>query len=306
MDVLYFAYANDHTQPLDELKREDNEITRLLQPLADQDCFRYYRDPYATLDQVADQLSAYRDRLVLFHYSGHAGAELLKLEDGPAHAPGIAGLLGQCPRLRVVVLNGCATAGQVRALHTQGIPAVVATHERVGDAKAATFALRFYRQLADRHTLEAAYESAKSYLEAKYETVEFDVTRGLALRHAAPATPCWTLSIAPGHDEMLQWRLPRNAPAHEARGGTQPPAPSEIVKKTRTMIAGGKTEPAIRDLLAYAEAHRPDLFAEIVQLSNRWEELAKKQRTGTIRFDDAMVQRNQIVRDLLETVGALE
>jgi hypothetical protein len=38
------------------------------------------------------------------------------VEDGMAYSTGIAGLLEQCPKLKLIVLNGCATKGQLKQL----------------------------------------------------------------------------------------------------------------------------------------------------------------------------------------------
>lgn len=206
MDVLYFAFANDPDRPLDELKREDAEINRLLEPLAARGRFKIVRDSFATLDQVADKLTLYKQDLVLFHFSGHAGHDRLLLQGEQAYALGIAALLGACKRLQLVVLNGCATYGQVRVLHEQQTPLVIATHRPVEDPKAAAFAIQLYRSLSLLDTVEAAFEAARGRVLSMDDRL--DVGRGLALRQDSPDNACWGLSQAPGREESLQWRLP--------------------------------------------------------------------------------------------------
>lgn len=215
MHVLYFAFANNPDHPLDELKREDAEINRLLETLAASGRFRIVRDSFATLDAIAEKLRTYRNELVLFHYSGHAGSNHLDLEGGPARALGIAALLGACPNLQLVVLNGCATVGQVLCLHEGGIPAVIATHRPIEDPKAATFAIQFYRALSYLDPLEAAFTAARGYVLALDDRLDIDASRGLALRQKPADAPCWGLSLAPGREDVLRWRLPRlsEAPA---------------------------------------------------------------------------------------------
>ncbi|MEO6039540.1 MAG: CHAT domain-containing protein [Saprospiraceae bacterium] len=213
MDVLYFAFANNPDRPLDELKREDAEINRLLEPLAANGRFRIVRDSFATLDAIADKLRTYRQELGLFHYSGHAGSDRLDLEGGPARALGIAELLGACPNLQLVVLNGCATVGQVQYLHEKGVPAVIATSRAVEDPKAAAFAIQFYRALSYLDPLEAAFHAARSYVLALDDRLDIDSTRGLGLRGKPANTPCWGLSLMPGREDVLRWRLPRSSQA---------------------------------------------------------------------------------------------
>src|SRR5262249_1177863 len=78
--------------------------------------------PYATLNALTDALGAYRDRIAIVHYAGHADAGRLMLEKtlgsagGSAHAEGLAGLLGAQLELKLVFLNGCSTLPQVDLL----------------------------------------------------------------------------------------------------------------------------------------------------------------------------------------------
>lgn len=232
MDVLYFAFANDPNHPLEELKREDSEINRLLEPLAASGRFRIVRDQYATLDMVADKLRTYQKQLVLFHYSGHAASNVLELEAGPARALGIGELIRSCPNLEIVVLNGCATIGQVEFLQqkyrpdsklvrrpgkvqenrilSRQVAAVIATERRAEDHKAASFAIQFYRALSYFDHLEAAFQIARAYVLALDHCLLLnEATRGLALRGAPTQTPCWGLSLLDGREDVLKWRLPQ-------------------------------------------------------------------------------------------------
>ena len=142
MDVLYFAFANDAVHPLKTLQQEDNEINTILEPLAAKGHFKIIRDSYASLDSIAEKLMLYKDQIVLFHFGGHAGNQHLQLDSGKASALGISELLGKCPRLKVVILNGCATIGQVELLHSKNIPIVIGTYRPIEDKKAFHFELK--------------------------------------------------------------------------------------------------------------------------------------------------------------------
>lgn len=295
MDVLYFAFANNPQEPLDGLKREDAGINRLIEPMAANGNFRNVRDSFATLEFVADKLRTYRKELVLFHYSGHAGSDMLGLEDGSAYASGIAELLAACPRLQVVVLNACATQGQVDRLHQKGIPAVVATYRAVEDAQAVAFALQFYSSLAQLESLESAFKAACGFVQAKDNGLETEkTTRGLALRQKSTGEVCWALLLAPHSENVSGWKIIGAIPA------------AEFIKKTRASIAAGKTDESIREVLAFTQNDHPDLHTETVQLSEQWKQLARKNRTGTISNADAGLEQRQIVFRLLNTLQQLE
>ena len=159
MDLIFLAFANRSDNPLPSLQKEDDLVYRMLDQRARKHHFRIHRDSFVTRDKLIDFLIKNRNELVVFHYSGHAGEDVLLLEDDKANAQGIATLLDQCPKLKLVILNGCATAGQVKRLHQlQSKPVVIATNAPVGDETATTFSINFYRAFSDQFTtLENAF-----------------------------------------------------------------------------------------------------------------------------------------------------
>ena len=128
MESLFLAFANSQSDPLPTLREEDDKACSLLSRRAGQGHYALHRDSCASLPKVAEQLLNYRDSLVAFLFSGHAGRDKLLMEDQDARAEGIAELLGLCQRLKLVILNGCSTGGQVeRLLALPNHPAVIAT-----------------------------------------------------------------------------------------------------------------------------------------------------------------------------------
>lgn len=312
MEALYFAFANQRDRPLHDLDYEDAETNRALEPLAAQGHFGIVRDSFATLESMSDKLRAHRQRLVLFHYGGHAGNDRIDLEGQSARIRGIAELLGQCPNLKLVVLNGCATIGQVQALHDRGIPAVLATYRAVEDDKAAKFAVQFYRTLANFDPLTVAFSAARGYAAALDDSLEISLTRGLAPRGRPANTPCWTLSVAPGQDDLLRWSLPQRTAAAPGAARTSHHPPSEdmetnvFVRRMREALAGGKIGEVIRQLQEYMQHDRGELYDELINHSDRWENLSRKIRIGIIRHDDANMERSLIVISVLELLTKLE
>ena len=118
---------------------------------------------------IANYLSLYRDNIILFHYAGHADGKSLHLGSEAARSQGIAELLAQCPRLKLVVLNGCSTKGQVEYLKECGVKAIIATHAPIDDNKAETFAQRFYQCLANNDNVETAFNTAIAQVRAGTE-----------------------------------------------------------------------------------------------------------------------------------------
>src|SRR3712207_5184585 len=68
-----------------------------------------------------------KDRIIIFHYGGHANSRNIELLDGQARTLGLAKALKRLPNLQLVFLNGCDTFDQSAILHREGISAVVTT-----------------------------------------------------------------------------------------------------------------------------------------------------------------------------------
>ncbi len=209
LPTIFLAFANQPDHPLPTLQEEDDAVYRLLAAREKEQHFNLHRDSYTTLDKLTSFLTLYREEVVLFSYSGHAGRSALLLEDGTAHARGLAQMLGQCPELRVVLLNGCSTQGQVDDLLANGVPVVIATSAPVGDRSATFFAQRFYEGLNQQQTLGEAFRMAKAAVETAFGDkilVEYRDT-ALAAPDARPK-PAWGLFYGSAHAHILDWKLP--------------------------------------------------------------------------------------------------
>lgn len=151
--VVFLAYANSQLHPLPTLNREDNDVFGTLVNRQLKGDFVIHRESFATLPNINKYLDIYANSLALFHYSGHAGDKSILLDDTEANATGIAYQLKESAKkgmLKLVILNGCSTAGQVKKLLEFGIPAVIATNSPVNDFSATEFAVRFFQNLSEK------------------------------------------------------------------------------------------------------------------------------------------------------------
>src|SRR4051794_12730841 len=111
-DVVVLAFA-DAQGGLPDLREEVRRLQELFEAAQrDGRCTLIFR-PNITLEQFFTLLQDYRDRIAVVHYGGHADEGRLFLEEGldggPAHAEGLASLLGRQRGLKLVFLNGCST-----------------------------------------------------------------------------------------------------------------------------------------------------------------------------------------------------
>ena len=131
------------------LKDEKTVLENTLWDLHTKELIEVYKEESLSRQELIDLLPRFQhNRIVIFHYAGHAGSTGIHTEGGEARAEGLAALLGQEKALQLVVLNGCSTIEQVKGLKEKGVKAVIATSSKVGDEVAKNFAAIFYKYLA--------------------------------------------------------------------------------------------------------------------------------------------------------------
>jgi hypothetical protein len=211
MDLLFLSYANSQQSPLATLQEEDERLYGTLSLRVGQRHFWLHRDSFTSIPSIAQYLVLHQDDIVLFHFSGHAERDKLLLHgDVAANAAGLAQLLGRCPKLKLVVLNGCSTRAQADALLQAGVPAVIATSAPVGDRTATQFAITFYQAMGDRHdNIRDAFQSAIGAAQAQSaQPLDAQLQRGVSLdeEDELDDAPLWGLYY---RDEgALEWKLP--------------------------------------------------------------------------------------------------
>ena len=207
MNLIFLAFANHEHSPLPHLQEEADGIYRSLMPRALKQQLLLHQDPFTTIEKIAEYITLVRDHLFLFHFSGHAGKDALLLDEA-ASATGIRHLLSQCPHLKVVVLNGCSTKGQVEQLLDAGIPIVIATSAPVEDPKAMRFGKRFFKALADGATIGESFELAVAEVLVLDGSMEKMIHRDFVLDDEPPETGTWGIYHKPEQKEMLDLVLP--------------------------------------------------------------------------------------------------
>ena len=209
--VVFLTFANQQDDHLPLLKQESSLVKEALLPLEQRSFIKLEREESTETADLIKILSAYPDQLCIFHYGGHAGHQMLELEDQTANAKGLAQLLGEQEELQLVFLNGCSTQGQVEALLQAGVKAVIATSVPIEDQRAVLFANAFYRALANKRTLKRAFQFAQSALSTQsFDLPGFEIVRGAGKKpQKAPKKLPWRLYLAEKTaEETLNWRLP--------------------------------------------------------------------------------------------------
>lgn len=208
--VILLSFANQQDAYLEQLKEESNILNDILSMHHDRGNLEIYREESATIDNLAKAITRFKDRIIAFHYAGHADGKNLYFEAGQGDADGIAELLGQLPQLKFVFLNGCSTKDQVDKLLDQGVPAVVATAVDINDEKAVVFAEHFYRAFANKNDIEKSFRFAVSIMRTKYGG---DFQAEVMLKGQQPKggdlkRMPWGLYLNENPKDLLEWTIP--------------------------------------------------------------------------------------------------
>ena len=221
---IYLAFANSDTEVfLKSIDIERNEIRNRLAMFDSRGLLKFGVFDNLRKEDLEETLPEYTQHVQIFHYGGHAGEDestntfKLALKNINYSEDEFARMIGNFPNLKLVFLNGCSTKGMVARLHQAGVKAVLATSAKINDAKAAKFAIKFYRYLTiEGHTLHTAFDQAASTLgeEAAQEvTVRF--MKGAVDPESNEVMP-WGLYFKSSEDpakdkllkeEILSWQL---------------------------------------------------------------------------------------------------
>lgn len=149
-------------------------------------------------EKVAEDIRNYKNRIVVFHFSGHAGSKQIFFNDGSANANGLACLLGEAQNLKLVFLNGCATYDQVNLLFAKNVKIVIATKGKIKDGVAKEFSSTFYQALSTtQYTIKQAFEHSLNKLKAKY----------LHLENTSTDPIVWRGISTGSEDDLDRWEL---------------------------------------------------------------------------------------------------
>ncbi|MCO6475100.1 MAG: CHAT domain-containing protein [Phaeodactylibacter sp.] len=223
--VIILAFANEQEKGnryLRNLPRELNALKTILDKAAESGLCEVEILPNTTLDQLVDTLRRprFRERIAVFHFSGHANSLELLLEQesggaASAHAAGLIPLLGGIDSLQLVFLNGCFSIQQAHALRDKGAPAVIGTVQAVSDALATALSIHFYEALADGLSIDKAWQWATREIVAARGEEDWAAyyhleQRGVGIEAVEGRFPWELLYRSPG-SEAPGWNLPEAA-----------------------------------------------------------------------------------------------
>lgn len=207
--VVFLAFANDRDNHLPLLDEERRAVADSLLPLANQNYLQLFVEPSARIKDIIRYVTDFKDRIMIFHFGGHADSAKLFLSDQDADAEGLANLLGSQKNLKLVFLNGCSTKSQVELLFASGVNAVIATSVPVADPSAKAFAEVFYGALGRDHSIEESFKIAAAAQQLTGGALPA-IHRGIQLGAVASGNELpWGLYIKDEKSLTPDWKIPK-------------------------------------------------------------------------------------------------
>jgi WD40 repeat protein len=218
--VIFLAFANDRVDNaayLRNLPKELRGIREELEKAKNKNLCEVVERSNAAIEDILDvfQDDAYKNRIAIFHYGGHASGYQLLLESlagghAPAHREGLAAFLARQEGLKFVFLNGCSTQQHALELTKAGIPAVVGTSQSINDEVATNLAIRFYNGIANGATLERGWLDAEDYIKTQKGTANFRALYWEGKEEIEDRFP-WDIFYKKGSEKVKGWNLPEAA-----------------------------------------------------------------------------------------------
>ena len=164
---------------LKDLEQEHKQLQDLDEAVEHAACCELVERFAVTLDDILAviQSDRYASRIQVFHFAGHAEADLLVLQNDAgepllAGVAGFAAFLATHPRLQLFFVIGWCTKAQIDGLHATGVAVIVAAREEIDDATARDFAVHFHRGLSSGYSIAKSFAAAQGAMQtATYENV---------------------------------------------------------------------------------------------------------------------------------------
>jgi len=211
--VIFLAFANDKEDNARYLRNLDVERKGIREVLEKDEEVEIVERVGVSLSEIFDIFQKYQNRIVGFHYGGHADGYQLLLESSKGSANSVAGgngivkLLADQKNLKFAFFNGCSTKAFAEALQN-ALPVVISTESSIADEVAKDFAIRFYKGLAENLTIQKAYQQTLGFLTSHYGREPRGLYRKEITDVNVPKAAPWTLTLNPlRRSEVANWTL---------------------------------------------------------------------------------------------------
>ncbi len=145
MEFFFGIFENDKQNHLPNLEDEKIALDECLRPLQVEGQMAITLDNDVGLRVLLDKLRDYQNVITIFHFSGHHHTDYIKTNDSELDDEDLISFLNNCPKLKLVVINGCSSEPILERL--ENVPIKIGTTEAVYDLYAKEFAIQFYKNI---------------------------------------------------------------------------------------------------------------------------------------------------------------
>lgn len=195
MEFFFGIFDNDPNDNLPNLVAEHTSLESCVSGHVVDEKFSAYL-PYNinTIDILEERINQYQDVITYFHFSGHQGKGLIKLNQNEVGIAKLIERLNSLPRLKFAFFNGCCTAEHLKG-KLDNVPFVIGTNVAIHDKVATQYSKFLYERLFSKienlndfeeisqaidHSMESAFESLSGTGDGS--DVDLLKTRGVATR----------------------------------------------------------------------------------------------------------------------------
>lgn len=241
--------------------------------------------------------------LFMFHFGGHADQGNIVLEGMQMiDKIRLSRILSRATKLQLVFLNGCLSYGHVGIMTAKGVKAMIATNVKVNDGEAARIAAFFYKLFFEKgYTLKQAFETAEATISGKNSYVTIVNPGEIDENQALPSA--WTLFVHSAHKEVIDWTLQDFLPKSSTVKPAGDSGPQSTPKqRIRFFVQNGKLSEALDELTALL----PEEENSIIGLQSRVSRLNRSELDGVIDTANANVERNKLVKAILDMMNMVD
>lgn len=296
--VILLTFANDRQGAfLRNISLEQQAITDALKPAEQSGWVKVEVIAAASVQRIVDAFMEYRDRVVLFHYGGHANEDSLFLTSGEnattVDADSFADFLATQKAMKLVFLNACDTYDQAKALQRAGVGQVIVTDRAIEDEAAKDFARYFYAGLAQKKTVDASFNQADSIVKLGKggATRELYWDEEQLKPEKTYDNDPWELFVSAQADPG--WNLAQNEMGI-------------VLDELRDLMRNDKTERVLEELGRMARERNSDFENEITILATRFSSLKRKRNLGLLSTSESTLENNKINYAILEMMDTIE
>ncbi len=224
--VILLCYANDKVNDrfLKKLPQEADQSQRALLEAEKKGYCHVVVIESASLDRIFLAFEKFRDRIAVFHFSGHSNElDMLLQKDGNENKQvswkSFGEFLGMQNGLRLIVFNSCVSYASLENYYQENIPSLIYTTEKIIDNVALIFAKWFYIYLGNGDSILNSFEKASISLKEEHR-------RALQLGYTSqPISESFGIWKNENFADSLEWDLPT---ASKRRLGELPPVAGDI------------------------------------------------------------------------------